>query len=208
MKLVIFGATGTVGRHLVDQALALEHDVRAFARNPDNLEINHPNLSLIAGDVLDQTSVNAAVFGADAVLITLGSPKLTGKLRSTGTRNIVQAMEKHGVKRLICQTTLGAGDSYANLDFFWKYLMFGMLLRFVMNDHNVQETIVRKSSLDWIIARPAAFKDGPASGTYKHGFPSNNREISLTISRADVADFMLKQLTNDHYLKQAAGISY
>lgn len=208
MKLVIFGSTGTIGRNIVEQALAQGHQVTAFARNPAALEIEHPNLSLCPGDVFDPVAVAAAVKGSEGVLVSLGSPKLTGKVRSVGTQHIVQAMEQHQVKRLVCQTTLGIGDSQAHLNFFWKYLMFGMLLRFVFKDHVVQEAIVKRSSLDWGIVRPAAFIDGPATGNYKHGFPSTEKKLTLNISRADVANFMLKLLTDDTYLRQTAGLSY
>ena len=208
MKLIIFGATGTMGRHLVDQALAQGHQVTAFARKPEALEIEHANLSLFAGDVFDPESVAAAVKGCDGVLVSLGSSKLTGKVRSVGTQNVVQAMEQHQIKRLICQTTLGVGDSQANLNFFWKYLMFGLVLRSVFKDHVAQEALVKRSKLDWTIVRPAAFTDSSTGETYKHGFPSTEKNLALKILRADVAGFMLQQLTGDTYLRQTPGLSY
>lgn len=208
MKLIIFGATGTIGRHLVEQALTQGHEVIAFARNPAALEIDHPNLRLFPGDVFDPLAVAAAVKGSEGVLVSLGSPKLTGKVRSVGTQNIVQAMEKHKVKRLICQSTLGVGDSQANLNFFWKYLMFGLILRSVFNDHVAQEAIVKRSRLDWVIPHPAAFTDGPVTESYKHGFSTSEKKITLKISRADVANFMLQQLADDTYLHQTPGLSY
>ncbi len=208
MKLIIFGATGTMGRHLVDQALMQGHQVTAFARNPAALEVEHPNLSLYPGDVFDPATVAAAVKGCDGVLVSLGSIKRTDKVRSVGTQHIVQAMEQHQVKRLICQTTLGVGDSEANLDFFWKYLMFGLLLRFVLKDHVTQEAIVKRSNLDWVIVRPASFTDGQAMGDYKHGFSSAEKKLTLKIPRADVANFMLQQLSDDTYLHQTPGLSY
>lgn len=208
MKLIIFGATGSVGHHIVDQALAQGHDVTAFARRPAALGIKHPNLSLVAGDVFDPSAVSEAVKGNEAVLITLGSAKLTGKLRSVGTKHIINAMAEHGVKRLICQSTLGVGDSRTNLNFFWKYLMFGILLRFVLNDHAVQEENVKRSALDWIIVRPAAFTDGPITGTYKHGFGAQEKNLIVEIARADVADFMLNQLNDNRYLRCTPGLSY
>ncbi|MDX8411868.1 MAG: SDR family oxidoreductase [Mariprofundaceae bacterium] len=208
MKLIIFGATGTIGRHLVEQALAQGHQVKAFARNPAALEIEHPNLSLIPGDVFDPMSVAAAVKGCDGVLVSLGSSRLTGKVRSVGTQHIVQAMQQHGIKRIICQTTLGVGDSRDNLNFLWKYLMFGLVLRFVFNDHVAQEAVVKRTALHWVIVRPAAFTDDSATGAYKHGFPPSEKKLALKISRADVAGFMLQQLTDDTYQRQTPGISY
>ena len=112
-----------------------------------------------------------------------------------------------GVRRLVCQTTLGAGDSRANLNFFWKRIIFGLLLRNVYADHEAQEAVIKRSDLDWIIVRPGAFTDGPATGAYKHGFPPTEKNIKLKISRADVAGFMLQQLTDDAYLRQTPSLS-
>ncbi|VAV86365.1 Flavin reductase [hydrothermal vent metagenome] len=208
MKLIIFGATGSVGHHIVRQALVQEHEVTAFARNPDALNLDHASLSLIAGDVYDLPAVSRAIKGHDAVLITLGSKSLTGNLRSEGTANIISAMQEHWVSRLICQTTLGVGNSRGNLNFFWKYVMFGMLLRAVYKDHIIQENIVRSSGLDWTIVRPAAFTHGPETGIFKHGFSAQEKHLTLKIARADVAHFMLQQLISKRYLRWTPGLSY
>lgn len=207
MRLIVFGATGTIGRHLVDQALSQGHLVTAFSRQPSALRVDHQNLTRQAGDVLDASAVADAVQGHDAVLIALGAGR-KGTVRSVGTRHVVEAMERHGVRRLVCQTTLGAGDSRALLNFFWKRIMFGLLLREAYADHEAQEAIIKQSDLDWVIVRPAAFTDGPATGACKHGFPPTEKNLKLKISRADVADFMLRQLTDDTYLRQSPGLSY
>ena len=207
MKLIIFGATGTVGRHLVEQALAQDHQVTAFVRQPSALELDHPNLTRQAGDVLDRSAVMDAVQGHDAALIVLGAGR-KGGVRSVGTGHVVEAMERHGVRRLVCESTLGAGDSRAALNFFWKRIMFGLLLRQAYADHEAQEAIVRESDLDWTIVRPGSFTDGPVTGAYRHGFPPTERNLKLKISRADVAHFMLRQLTDDAYLRQSPGLSY
>ena len=206
MKLVIFGSTGSIGQPLVVQALEQGHTVTAFARNPAKLEIEHANLTVVQGDALDSASVEKAVNGQDAVLCSLGAAK--GTIRSEGTRNIVRAMEKAGVSRFICLSTLGVGNSRANLNFFWKHIMFGLLLRRAYADHVRQEDYVKESRLDWTIVRPGAFTDGNRTGVYRHGFPSTDRTIKGKISRADVADFMLKQLTDRTYLHETPGLSY
>ena len=209
MNLVIFGATGTIGRQVVQQALAQGHTVTAFARNPAKLDVQHPRLRISQGDVMDAQAVEQAIHGQDAVVCVLGSgKKLTGTVRSQGTQQIIQAMEKQGVRRLICQSTLGAGDSWSNLDFFWKYVMFGFILRQVFADHQRQEALVKSSSLDWTIVRPGAFIDGPRTGQYRHSFTSTDRTVTLKISRADVADFILKQLRDPSSLRQTPGLSY
>ena len=209
MKLLIFGSTGSIGRQLVEQALEQGHTVTAFARNPAKLDIQHTNLKVVQGDVMNSASVEQAVQGQDAVLCVLGSGgQRKGTIRSEGTRQIIQAMEKTGVQRLICQTTLGAGDSWENLNFFWKYIMFGAFLREVFADHERQENYVTQSHLDWTIVRPGAFVDGDRTGQYRHGFPSTDKTTKLKISRADVAEFLLQQLMNDSYLYKTPSVSY
>jgi putative NADH-flavin reductase len=207
MKLLIFGSTGSIGRHLVSQALQSGHKVTAFARKPSKLAIKHDNLNVILGDAMDFSSVEKAVPGHNAVLCSLGAGA-KGIVRSEGTKNIVRAMQKTNVSRFICQSSLGVGESWGNLNFFWKYVMFKGLLRQTYADHVVQENFVKQSPLDWTIVRPAAFTDGEHTGEYRHGFLSTDRAIKLKISRADVADFMLKQLTDNTYLQKSPGLSY
>lgn len=207
MRVAIFGATGSVGRHLVEQALAGGHEVTAFVREPAGLGGSRAEVRVVRGDVLDSAAVEAAVAGQDAVLCALGAGR-KGVVRSEGTRNIVRAMEKEGVGRLVCQTTLGVGESRGNLNFFWKRVMFGLLLREAFRDHARQEEYVGRSGLEWTIVRPAAFTDGKRTGAYRHGFPGTEKGLDLRISRADVADFMLAQLADDAYVHEAPGLSY
>ena len=191
MRLLIFGATGTIGIKLVEQALNKGDKVTAFVRTPGKLGIEDENLRVIQGNVLNFTEVAAALEGHDTVLIALGAG-LKGRIRSEGTKNIVMAMEKSGVRNLVCQTTLAAGESYGNLNLKWR-LIFGIPLRWALADHEHQEKIVKQSNLNWTIIRPAAFTDGPVTGNYKHGFSGKEKKLALKISRSDVAQFMLKQ---------------
>lgn len=207
MNVIIFGATGSVGRHLVSQACAGGHNVTAFVRNTGRLNHTHPNLRVIAGDVLDAAAVTQAIRGQDAVLCALGAGR-KGIVRARGTENIIAGMQRHGVRRFICQSTLGAGDSARYLNFFWKYIMFGLLLRPAFADHAEQERLTIASDLAWTIVRPAAFTDGPKTGAYKHGFTGADEKLTLKISRADVAGFMLAQLNDDTYLGKTPGLSY
>src|SRR5687767_413843 len=119
MKVIIFGATGTVGIEIVKQALKKGYEVTAFVRNPEKLpNLNHTNLTICKGDVLNLSEVENAVQNHDVVLCALGDGNV-GKIRRLGTKNIIDAMNKAGLKRLICQTTLGMGESYGNLNFIW-----------------------------------------------------------------------------------------
>ncbi len=209
MKIIIFGASGTVGRQLVGQALDQKHQVTAFVRKPSALKLKHVNLSCRIGDVLDPDAVADGVRGHDAVIIALGAGR-KGTVRSGGTKNIIAAMEHHNVRRLVCLSTLGAGDSYRLLNFFWKRIMFGMLLKEAMADHEAQEALIRQSGidLDWVIVRPGGYTNGPATGKYLHGTLSKQRKLKLKVSRADIANFILQQLTSNTYLHQCPGVSY
>ncbi len=209
MKVIVFGATGTVGRHLVQQSLEKGYHVTAFGRNAGHLTSEFPDAKIIRGDVTNFDDVRHAVAGHDSVFVVLGSgKKRSGTVRSAGTLNIIRAMQETGVRRLICQTTLGCGDSRDNLNFFWKYIMFGWFLKKVFLDHELQETYVKESGLDWTIVRPAAFTNGPKTSNYKYGFSGSEKNVTLKISRADVADFLLKELQSGSYRHQTPGLSY
>ena len=207
MKIIIFGASGSIGKKLVTQALAQGHRVTAFVRDPAKLGLFHSRLELEVGDVLDEGEVENGVKGHDAVFCVLGAGR-KGGVRAAGTKNIIQAMEKTGVRRLICQSTLGVGDSWQNLNAFWKYVMFGFLLRPAYVDHVQQENHIKQSTLDWTIIRPGAFVDGEVTGQYRHGFSTADRSMKLKISRQDVADFLLRQLEDSTYLHKSPGVSY
>ncbi len=209
MKLVIFGATGGTGRELLQQALAGGHEVTACVRSPDKLgEVEQAGLRVLRGDVLVPADVENAVAGQDAVFSAIGAGAGRTSLRADGTRNIVEAMEKGGVRRLVCLSSLGVGDSSSNLSAFTKYVVIAVFLRHAFADHERQEAIVRQSALDWIIVRPPHLTNGPRTGTYRHGFRATDTGIEGKVSRADVADFMLRQLTDDTYLRQTPGVSY
>ena len=210
MKLIIFGATGATGRQLVSQALKQGHDVTAFARSPEKFEQKHAGLKLLKGDVLDSVAVEKAIQGQDAVFCSLGMPNIMdkSKLRSKGTRNIVAGMQKAGVKRLICLSGLGAGESFQILPFHYRYLIVPLIMRHLYADHNQQESYVRASRLDWTIARPGSLTDGEYTGDYQEYFGAENNARTIKISRADTADFMLKQLEDNSYLHKAPCLSY
>ncbi|MGK8468841.1 NAD(P)-dependent oxidoreductase [Nocardia cyriacigeorgica] len=206
MRIAIFGATGTLGRHVLERALRQGHEVTILTRDASRVASTHDNLRVLEGDVLDPAAVDGAVAGQEAVLICLGNGR-KGVVRAEGARTVIEAMRRNGVKRLICQSTLGVGDSRDNLNFLWKYVLFGLVLRPAYNDHVRQEEHVRASDLDWTIVRPSAFTDGPETGTYRQGFTGNEAGLSLKISRADIAEFMLDQLTDRTSLRRAVGIS-
>ena len=208
MRIIIFGATGTVGKQLVLQALMQGHEVTAFVRDRRKLsDIDHPRLRFAEGDVLSGVSVSVHVKTHDAVFCALGAGR-KGIVRSEGTKNIIEAMQVNGIERFICQTTLGCGESWGNLSFFWKKIMFGWFLKEAFQDHELQEQHILKSDLRWTIVRPAAFVNGGVTGNFKHGFSADDKSLKLKVSRPDVALFMLDQLNTDRYLRKTPGLSY
>jgi putative NADH-flavin reductase len=206
MNLLIFGATGATGQELVKQALAQENRVTAFVRDSGKLKTQHPQLKIVEGEVTDAGAVENAVQGQDAVLSALGSKSLKkNPALVQGVRTIVRAMENQGVRRLIYQSSLGVGDSKKQVNFLVRYLVIPLVLRNAIADHTDKENIIEQSSLDWVIVRPAGLTDDPFTGTYRHG---ESISFGAKISRADVADFMLKQVNSTDYLHKKPGISY
>lgn len=206
MKIVVFGGTGSIGRLVVEQAIEQGHEVTVFTRDRAAIGQDNPRLQVEQGDVFDARAIAPVVAGHDAVVVTLGGGR-KGGVRAKGTAAIIEAMQQTGVRRLIVQSTLGVGDSRENLDFVWKHLMFGLLLRGAYADHVEQEHQTRRSGLDWTIVRPGAFTDGPRTGSYRSGF-GPRQTTALKISRADVADFVVEQLTDDTWLRQAPALAY
>ena len=127
---------------------------------------------------------------------------------SDGTRNIVRAMEKHGAQRLICESSLGVGDSRGRLGILYNLTLVPLFLRNIFADKEAQEQIIKASGLDWVIVRPTSLTNGPRRNVYRAGMDIGHWFFPTKISRADVADFMLKQLTDDTYLRKTPGVSY
>jgi putative NADH-flavin reductase len=207
MKLLIIGATGGTGTQVVKQALQQGFTVTAFVRRPEKLKITHTNLKVVQGNVLQQSSISKIM-----VICCLGAPATkAGNLRSAGTKNIINAMQQNGVSRLICQTSLGFGDSETvlrNTPWFFKKIIVPYLLKQTFADHLLQENCIQQSNLNWTIVRPGTMTNGKFTGTYRHGFLYSDEKLKVKISRADVADFLIQQVASTQYQKKVTGISY
>ncbi|HLZ62057.1 MAG TPA: SDR family oxidoreductase [Ktedonosporobacter sp.] len=217
MHIVIFGATGVTGRSLVEQALDQGYDVTAFARNPAFVTTQHARLSIVKGDVFDPATVQEAVANQDAVLCTIGGhdrlrvalsghPRMSG-LCTIGTRNILDAMKTFGVSRLICLSAWGIGDSKGRVPFIFRNVIFPLLMKEEYDDKEAQEQLIQQSPLDWTIVRPARLTNGPYIGRYQMK-SSLAFSLQSSISRADVADCMLKQLTDQTFQHKCIELSY
>jgi putative NADH-flavin reductase len=216
MKLIIFGATGRTGIELVSQALDEGHQVTAFARNPKAINVQHVKLMVMQGDIMDYESVSNAILDQEVVMSVLGVNSFKrNTIISNGTQNIIQAMYEHQVKRFICVTSMGLGESKKQrgwINIMPISFMFRLqrlpILRNQFLDRELQEEYIKNSTLDWIIIRPGGLTDGPHTGNYHHGFSINDTSAKIQISRADVADFMLRQIDDDTYLHKTPSLSY
>lgn len=205
MKLTIFGASGKTGTELVKQALEKGHEVTAFLRDPARLSVEYDQMKLVTGDVLTAENIVDAVQGQDAVVCVLGSSELKKTtVRSAGTANIIQAMEQHGIQRFIVVSAMGTGDSWNTLSATGKFL-YATLLKSSREDHEAQEAAVKASDLDWTIIRPSGLIDEPKTGEYEVG--ENILAKTSKISRADVADLILKELEQNAYIGKAVTIT-
>lgn len=206
MKLLVLGANGKTGKALVQQATALGHEVTAFVHDASEAEAT--GFRVVEGDVLDQAKLTDAVAGQDAVLDALGGKtpwKQTG-MEQQAARNVITAMRTKGVRRLIVTSAMGVGESAEQANFLYEHILLPTFLRGAMKDKAEMESAVEASDLDWILVRPAALTDGDAMGSVKV-YELDSPEKAHKISRADVAAFMLAQLTSDTYLHQAVTIA-
>ena len=202
--VLIIGASRGIGLDTVKAALKAGHSVRALARSARRIPVDHPKLEKMAGDALEMATVKRALTGIDVVTQSLGvsaGPEVVFKpmqLFSKATRVLVTAMEKAQVKRLICVTGFGAGDSRGHGGCLYNAAVH-LLLGRVYDDKDVQERIVRRSKLDWVIVRPVILTDGPKTNAYRASVNPRDWKCGL-ISRADVADFLVKQIGDDAFL--------
>lgn len=204
MKVIVFGATGKTGQHVCRLALDRGHEVTAFTRSAGRLSLSETRLMVAQGDVMDSDSVAAAIAGHDAVIVALGSNGLRDRTTlAVGTGAIIEGMERHNVGRLIVLSAAGVGSSWNQISLTAR-LAFRTFLRNIYADHKEQEAKVAGSSLDWTIVRAAILKDNPGSGHYQAG---NTGKVTQ-ISREDVADFLVKQVEDDTYRKQAVSVTW
>ena len=202
--VLIIGASRGIGLEAVKAALKAGHSVRALVRSALRIRVEHPKLEKMAGDAVQLATVKGALTGVDVVIQSLGvaaGPEVilkSTRFFSKATRVLVTAMEEARVKRLICVTGFGAGDSRGHGGFLYN-LAFHVLMGRIYDDKDVQERIVRRSKLDWVIVRPVILTDGPKTSAYRALVDPRDWTCGF-ISRADVADFLVKQIDDDAFL--------
>lgn len=196
MNLAVIGATGPTGREIVNQAIAAGHTVTAAVRSPQTANLPK-EVRVMQADVTHASSLLPLVTGQDAVLCALGS-KLSRKpttLLSGGTRNLVGAMMSANVRRLVCITGIGAGDSKGHGGFLYDRILQPLLLNEIYKDKTRQEDVVRASGLDWTIVRPAMLTSGPKTGRFRE-IQDLAGVTAKKISRADVAAYILASVAD------------
>jgi nucleoside-diphosphate-sugar epimerase len=210
MRVLVVGGTGGTGRQLVTQALERGCRVTVLVRNPAKLRVQHAQLHVVPGDVLDAAAVSAALRDQDAVLCALGHKRYLGPSRilSDGTRNILRGMQEHGVRRLVCETSLGIGQSAGRLGLWYTLFVIPVILPFYFWDKTRQERAIAASAVEWVIVRPGALTNAGRTGRMRHGTHVGSVVATVRIGRADVAAFMLQQLESDVYVGRAAGVCW
>ncbi|TAK87446.1 MAG: SDR family oxidoreductase [Betaproteobacteria bacterium] len=209
MNLLIIGATRGIGRELAKQALASGHRVTALARHPERLAIEHERLRKVQGDILDAQSLSSAMAGQNAVCCAIGvkTPWEQSGVFSKGTERLLAAMKANAVRRLICVTGIGAGNSRGHGGFLYDRVFFPLLLKSVYADKDRQEALIRASDLEWTIVRPGFLTNGALTGSYRV-LTDLSGVTAGRISRADVAHFMLQELSANRYLRQTPLLTY
>jgi putative NADH-flavin reductase len=209
MNIVVFGASRGVGLQVVKQALESGHRVTAFVRSPEKFEMIHSNLTVFKGDSMDAAAVEKAIAGHEAVISALGPTRPpVPHMMEESAKNIVAGMKKHGVRRLV--STTGAGvrqpeDQPKFVDHLIGFLL-NLLSKDVVLDSAENVKVIQASGLDWTVVRFPRLMDGEHTRKYQVGFVS--RESGTQLSRADGADFVLKELTERKWLRKLPLVSY
>ncbi|MGB3542120.1 NAD(P)-dependent oxidoreductase [Rubrivirga sp.] len=209
MRIALFGGTGRTGRPFLDQALQAGHDVVASVRTPSKLGgLSHDRLTVLEGDVLDAAHVASVLEGADAVVLTLGPTKGGPKSMMTrAAQNVISAMKRHGVQRVVTETGAGVGDPKDPGGFGPKLMstIMGLVAKDLLTDSVGHVDAFRDSGLEWTAVRAPRLTEGAQTGDVKVGYFSMGPGHS--VSRADVAAVMLRLATSDEYAGQAPHVT-
>ncbi len=212
MRVLLLGATGYSGKAVLAEAIKQGHKVTVLVRDASKVPIQHTNLTIVEGDVLDPGVVASVLHKQQAVIQCLGlGGKGDGKpstFISDATKIMVAEMEKQNVKRLIAMSNVGAGNSIAFQPWFFRKIIlpyFMKWLQAIIDDKNRMEPIIMDSNLDWTIVRCPNIVDKPTRGGCIATLDGKGLKLSVTLE--DMAKFMLLQLTDDIFVKQAPSIS-
>ncbi|REK76931.1 NAD(P)-dependent oxidoreductase [Paenibacillus paeoniae] len=205
MKIAIFGASGSTGLRLIEQAIERGYSVTAFVRDSKRMMIHHDHLTILEGSVFNTHEVELAIQGQDAVIVALGANSSSpADICAKATLNIVNGMKKHQVKRIIVLTGFGTSPaSRRQLGCVMRIVVktISLLMYREFTDKEKQDEVVRQSGLNWTIVQPPKLTDGLKKGEFKHG--SFRPSMLAQISRSDVATFMLDEVEHSRYINQS-----
>jgi uncharacterized protein YbjT (DUF2867 family) len=208
MKVLVIGATGGTGRHLVKRLLETGHEVTAWVRNPSNVDVKHERLKLLEGEARDAASIDRAVHGQDAVLVAFG-PRSFKKddVQEVMFKNLIDAMKRHGVKRVVNLSAWGLNNPRAvRSSIFFEYFFRPLFLRHVWADKQRAEALLTSSGLDYVNVQPGRLLDSAAQGGVKASLDGNG--LAPRMMREDLAAFMVDQLTSDAWVGKDVVIGY
>ena len=211
MKLLVLGATGATGRHLVTLALAEGHDVTALVRDPASMTTKHTKLTVVKGRATVAAELEPVVAGHDAVLSVLGPRTKTDAVCAEAAGATVGAMKKHGVKRVVWLSAGGVGDSAPPIiaaSFVFGRIIMPLFLKKPYANHFRAEETLRASDLEWTVLRPLQLVDAPTGNPTTATLPSAKLESkTLKIARQDVAAYMLAELEARTFVRQMPLVS-
>jgi putative NADH-flavin reductase len=206
MNVLIIGSTGKTGQELVKQAQAQSHTVTAFARTPSKLDV-FSDIKVVQGDVLEPATLEHAIPGQDVVISALGTAdgEPVGTVCSDGTRNILSLMQTHGVTRYIAVSTIGTRETKPRMDFLSRFLVPKIIGKERLDEAQRQEDITQASGLRWTLVRPARLTDDKPKGSVQAA-PDLRTKFMSSLSRADLAGFLLEQIDNSTYVNKAVTV--
>lgn len=210
MKIAVFGASGKTGTEVVKQSIQAGYEVNAFVRDPAKMAIKDEKISLVQGDVLDPLAVEKAVEAVDVVVVALGpTGDSSGMPMTKGTQNIISAMKKFAVERLIVESSYPMSGSSESMTFLKTLMPEEKIAEFrsVIDDKIGQEKVISESGLSWTIIRPLMLTMEPKTGKYRVG-EKLDVKAGDNISRADVADFILKEIKDNKWIGKTVTLSY
>jgi uncharacterized protein YbjT (DUF2867 family) len=207
MKIFLLGGTGLTGRLLLDDFLQSGLEVTAFVRDSSKMDKVHPNLKVVQGDPAHAASVQKSLAGHDTVACTLGYRKMKQRERvfEPAMQAVVKVGGQCGIKKIVYLSAYGVAETRGDLGFLVGKIVLPMMLEGVFADHATAENIIRSSGIDYTIVRPGTLSNGPRTGSYR---AQEGLMKARKISRADVADFMLRGVTDPAFSRKTIGLSY
>jgi len=211
VKLIVFGAAGQTGKHLVELAANAKHEVTAYVRTPAKLGAVPPGVKVVQGDGRDAAAVEAALAGQEGALVAVGpEDRKKTTVREDIVRNVIAGMKKHGGRRLVYLSAAGVGDSLAQAkkaSFLFGSVIIPLMLKHPYADSLNAENLIKASGLQWVLVRAVGLTNGPPKRDVTAITDGSVEGMKLTVPRADVARFMLISMTEDRYVGQAPTLS-